>query len=129
MRQDLSVFRHFSSHNLPELYQTATNYIILHKGEIRQSITLSELDERCRRYLLIRCDNPEKLTSVLEMDLGTHNYQVMPDKSVKLFDYLEETDRVGKALFKNGLVVANLSNEGDTLEDYFISLIGGGKNA
>lgn len=114
-----------SSHNLPELYQMATDYIIIHKGKIRQSITLSELDERCQRYLLIRCDNPEKLTSVLEMNLGTHHYQVMPDKSVKLFDHLEEKDRVAKTLYENGLVVTNLSNEGDTLEDYFISLIGG----
>ena len=117
-----------SSHNLPELYQTATDYIIIHKGEIRQSLTLAELDERCRRCLLIRCDNPEKLTSVLETALGTQNYQVMPDRSVKLFDFLEEKDRVGKVLFENGLAVTYLSNEGDTLEDYFISLIGGGQN-
>lgn len=117
-----------SSHNLPELYQTATDYIIIHQGEVRQALTLSQLDERCRRYLLIRCGEPEKLTSVLEMELGTHNYQVMPDKSVKLFDYLEDKERVAKILFENGIVVTNLSNEGDTLEDFFLAAVGGGKN-
>ncbi|HEX3077213.1 MAG TPA: ABC transporter ATP-binding protein, partial [Lachnospiraceae bacterium] len=33
-----------SSHNLPELYQVATDYIIIHKGEVRKAITLSQLE-------------------------------------------------------------------------------------
>lgn len=118
-----------SSHNLPELFQTATDYIIIHKGEIKQALTLEELEERCRHHLLIGSLEPEKLASVLEMKLGTRNYKVMPDKMVKLYDFLDEKERVAKVLFENGIVITNLSNEGDTLEDYFISVVGGGKNA
>lgn len=118
-----------SSHNLPELFQTATDYIIIHKGEIKQSLTLEELEERCRHHLLIGSLEPEKLASVLETELDTHNYKVMPDKMIKLYDFLDERERVAKILFKNGIVVTNLSNEGDTLEDYFISVVGGSKNA
>lgn len=117
-----------SSHNLPELYQTATDYIIIHKGEIMQTLNLEQLDEFCRRYLLISCDQPEKLVSVLEMKLNTTNYIVMPDKSVKLYDYLDEKERVSRVLFENEIIVSNLSNEGDTLEDYFLSIVGGDKN-
>jgi ABC-2 type transport system ATP-binding protein len=117
-----------SSHNLPELYQTATDYIIIHKGEIKQTLTLAQLEERCKHHLLITCDEPEKLVSVLEMKLNTTNYNVMPDKSVKLYDYLDEKERVAKVLFENGIIVTSFSNQGDTLEDYFISIVGGGKN-
>lgn len=117
-----------SSHNLPELYQTATDYIIIHKGEIKQALTLEQLEECCKRHLLIKCNQPEKLVSILETELNTTHYQVMPDRTVKLYDYLEDKERVSKVLFQNGIIVTNLSSEGDTLEDYFISIVGGGNN-
>ncbi len=117
-----------SSHNLPELYQTATDYIIIHKGEIKQAITLEELEERCRHHILISCDQPEKLVGILEMKLQTTNFNVMQDKTVKLYDYLDEKEKVSRVLFENGIIVTNLSNAGDTLEDYFISIVGGGSN-
>ncbi|WP_338753045.1 ABC transporter ATP-binding protein [Bacillus sp. FJAT-52991] len=118
-----------SSHNLPELYQVATDYIIINDGEIKQVLTLEQLDECCKHHLLISCNESEKLVSVLEMELHTTNYKVMPDKTVKLYDYLNEKERVSRVLFENGLVVTNLSNEGDTLENYFLSVVGGDHNA
>ncbi|OAB41936.1 ABC transporter ATP-binding protein [Paenibacillus glacialis] len=117
-----------SSHNLPELYQTATDYIIVHKGELKQALTLEQLDECCKQHILIRCNEPEKLVSVLEMEFDTTNYKVMPDKTVKLYDYLDQKERVSRVLYENGIVVTNLSNEGETLENYFISIIGGDQN-
>ncbi|WP_026884525.1 ATP-binding cassette domain-containing protein [Clostridium akagii] len=117
-----------SSHNLPEMYQTATDYIIISKGEIKQTLTHAELDECCKHHILISCNEPEKLVSILEMELNTSNYKVMPDKTIKLYDYLDEKERVARAIFENKIMVTNFSNEGDTLEDYFISIVGGGRN-
>lgn len=117
-----------SSHNLPEMYQTATDYIIINEGEVRQTLTLGELEECCKHHILISCLQPEKLASILEMKLNTKNYKVMPDKSIKLYDYLDDKEKVAKTLFENGIIVTNFSSEGDTLEDYFISIVGGGRN-
>ena len=117
-----------SSHNLPELYQTATDYIIIHKGEIKQALTLAHLEECCRHHILINCDQPEKLATVLETQLHTTNFTVMPDKTVKLYDYLEAKETVAKTIFDNGIIVTNFSVAGDTLENYFISIVGGGRN-
>jgi len=118
-----------SSHNLPELYQMATNYIIIHQGKIKQSLTLEELEENCKHHILIGCDQPEKLASILEMQLSTTNYKVMPDKTIKLYDYLDDKNLVASTIAENGIIVTNFSLEGDTLEDYFISVIGGSLNA
>ncbi|MNM89111.1 putative ABC transporter ATP-binding protein YxlF [compost metagenome] len=117
-----------SSHNLPELYQVATDYLIIHQGKLMQSITLAELEESCKHHFLINCNQPEKLVSVLELQLNTVNYKVMPDNTVKLYDYLDEQEFVAKTLYENGIAVSNFSIQGDTLEDYFISVIGGGLN-
>jgi len=113
---------------LPELYQTATDFIIIHKGVIKKILTFEQLGEFCRHHILIRCNEPEKLVSILETELKTTNFKVMPDKSIRLYDYLDEVERVAKAIFDHGIMVTNLSNEGDTLESYFLSTIGGDRN-
>ena len=118
-----------SSHNLPELYQVATDYIIIHKGEIKKTLTLQQLEECCRHHILIGCGQPEKLTGILETQLHTTNYKVMPDKTVKLYDHLDQKESVAKILYENGIVVTKFTVEGDTLENYFLSVIGGEKNA
>ena len=117
-----------SSHNLPEMYQTATDYIIIHKGKIKETLTHNELEEKCKHHLLISSIEPDKLACIIEMKLKTNNFKVMPDKSVKLYDYLDEKEKVARVLFENGIIVTNFSSEGDTLEDYFISITGGARN-
>ncbi|MDO5293019.1 MAG: ATP-binding cassette domain-containing protein [bacterium] len=113
-----------SSHNLPELYQTATDYIILHQGEVKQILTLEELEDKCRHHLKISCDNTQKLLLILEQQLKTDNFIVMPDQTVKLYDYVNEKEKVAKAIFDNDMYPLNFSLEGDTLENYFISVVG-----
>lgn len=117
-----------SSHNLPELYQTATDYIIIHRGEIKEALTLEKLEENCKHHILINCDDPEKLASILETELKTNNFKVMPNREVKLYDYLDKKDLVANVIFENGIITTNFSTQGDTLENYFISVIGGNVN-
>ena len=114
-----------SSHNLPELYQTVTDYIIIHKGSIRRTLTQEQLDGECKRHILIRCSQPEKLAGVLESELGSSRFRVMPDRSVKLYDFVGETDKVAEAMHRHGIVASQFSVEGDTLENFYISVIGG----
>lgn len=114
-----------SSHNLPELYQTVTDYIIIHEGKIKETLTVEQLDECCKKHILIKCDKVEELIRVLESELRTSNYKVMPDKSIKLYEYLNEKERVARILAEHKIIVTDFSVQGDTLENYFISAIGG----
>ena len=118
-----------SSHNLPELYQAATDFIIIHEGEIREVLTHEELDDRCKCYISLEAVNANLLTTVLEEKLHTRNFQVMPDNSVKLFDFLDERERVGRILHENDVIITKFSVCETSLEDYFMSVIGGKKNA
>ena len=40
-----------SSHNLPELYQTATDFIIIDKGQVKKEITQEELEKEEKESL------------------------------------------------------------------------------
>ena len=118
-----------SSHNLPELYQVATDYIILHEGEVKEILSHEELDERCKCYISLESTNVNQLTAVLEEQLHTVNFKVMPDNSVQLFDLLEERERLAQVLHDNGIVVTKMAVFETTLEDYFMNVIGGVEHA
>lgn len=114
-----------SSHILSELYKLATDYIIIDKGEIRDLLTQEELNEKCRKHIFIKSNEPEKIVYVLENTLKTNKFKVMNDKSIKLYDYLDNQEYVAKVFFDNNILVTNLSSEGDTLEDYYLNILGG----
>ena len=113
-----------SSHNLPELYQCATDYIIIDHGQIKEQITLEELEEKCKHYLRIETPDAPKLAQVLESKLGTTNFKVMADGSVQLYDFTDEKEKVTDVLFENGVKTTGFSLMGETLENYFISAVG-----
>ena len=114
-----------SSHILSELYQTATQYILLHQGHVLEELTQQELDEKCKRHIAIKTNDAAKTATALESALHTTNFQVMPDGVVRLYDYLDHMEDVARVLSQAGLLVTGLSLTGDSLEDYFLHRIGG----
>ena len=114
-----------SSHNLSELYQTATRYILLHRGRLLEELSQRELDEKCKRHIAIQTNDAARTAATLESMLHTTNFQVMPDGSVRLYDHLDQTEDVARTLSRAGLLVTGFSLAGDSLEDYFLHRIGG----
>lgn len=116
-----------SSHILSELHQLATCYGIISNGKLLQQITSRELEDKCKKHLLLQVDNVAVATSVLETSLHTTNYIVMPNKSICLYDYLNDAGEVSKVLGNKGITIYQLAQAGDDLETYYTKLIGGGK--
>lgn len=114
-----------SSHILSELHQLATCYGIIHKGQLLEEISAKKLDEKCSQHLRIKVDHPIQGATVLEHELATRNFEVMPDGAIKLYHYLDDVRKVSKALTDNKLVIEHLSQTGDSLEGYFSNLVGG----
>ncbi|WP_206154713.1 ABC transporter ATP-binding protein [Clostridium beijerinckii] len=115
-----------SSHILEELYHTADHYIIISHGNILETLTQEELNEKCKKHIAINVDNISLAATILEEELHTKNFQVMPDKTIRLYDYLDDIKSVSVALSRNNLIITGISLAGDSLEDYFIRRIGGG---
>lgn len=117
-----------SSHNLPELYKTATDYIIIHNGEIKDTLTHEELEEHCKSYVSIKCTDINQLAMVLEKNLHTDNFKVMPDKSISLYDLPGDMAQFGVMLYNNGIIITKLAVVETSLEEYYMDVIGGDKN-
>ena len=58
----------------------------------------------------------------------TENFKLMPDGTIRLYDYLDDLEKVAAVLSDAHILVTGLSVSGDTLEDYFLSKIGGSEN-
>lgn len=118
-----------SSHILPELYQLANCYGIIHKGRILEEISAEELANRCQKFLYIKVDDAAKASVIIDKRLKSSNFKVLPDNIIKLYDYLDEPAKVSTALTMDGIAVEQITPMGDDLETYFSKLIGGGSNA
>ena len=98
-----------SSHLLSELNQLATRYGILNNGELVEQLTQKELDEKCKKALEIKTDDLKKTTWVLENILKTTNYKVLPNEVIKVYDYINESGKVSKALSQEGITIYQIS--------------------
>jgi len=112
-----------SSHILSELYAVATKFCILEKGKVVKELTKEKLDFECSKCVVIKTDDVKKATVILEKELKTTNYKVINSQEIRLYDYLDHTDKVNKALIKNDVSIMSLYETGITLEDYFKTII------
>ncbi len=117
-----------SSHILSELDQLATHYGFLHKGRLLKQISAAQLREECKRHIKLKTDNVEKAVIILEEKLKIRKFSVYPDNSVRIFEKLEEVQAVSKILSGNGIIIEEISVQGENLETYFERLVGGIKN-
>ncbi len=114
-----------SSHILGELYQLANCYGIIHKGKLMEQITLKELDEKCKRSLSIKVDDVNKAATILETELSTINFKILPDGTIKLYDYVDNSRLVSSTLTKANIIIDQIMPNESNLEEYFINLVGG----
>ncbi|GGP13133.1 ATP-binding cassette domain-containing protein [Oceanobacillus neutriphilus] len=114
-----------SSHHLAELHQTADEFIIVNEGKILKKLSHDKLEEQINKHLLVDCNEPEKLQKVLRESLQTENFIVQPDKSIKLYDFINKKEELSKALINHDIIVTTFTTQEETLESYYLQLIGG----
>lgn len=114
-----------SSHILTELYQLATDYIIIHKGKIMELLTVEELNDKCRKHIHIETDEMEKAAEIIRRKLKTENYKTESENTIKLYDCIDDVKNVAKILFDGGILVTGFTVVGENLEEYYIDLLGG----
>lgn len=117
-----------SSHNLPELFQTATDYIIVDSGEVRMTLTLEELEAQTQQFLEVAADDTQQLVTTLESELDDAEFTVMPDHTVRLHSHTEHPQQVLRTLVAADVWPTRLAREGESLESFFLSVIGGDRS-
>lgn len=115
-----------SSHILDELSRLATHYGFIDGGRILKEISAAELEAACRKCVRIEVSDVQILARVL--DAMRLEYAVRSDREADVFGPVGVT-QLTMALAKEGCVVYAMHERDESLESYFISLVGGGGHA
>lgn len=112
-----------SSHILAELYQLATDYIIISHGRIISAFSKNDLDNLCTTHIVMETECNDTAIEILAANglCGVDN----DEGSIKIFDNVETRD-VAKLMHDHNLLVTHLAKHERTLEEYYIELLGRG---
>lgn len=111
-----------SSHILDELSKLATHYGFIDSGRMVKEISAEELEAACRKCMRIEVSNIKTLSLVLD-DMKLE-YDVISDSKADIFANITLTDLV-KALAEKDCEVISAREKDESLEGYFMSLVGG----
>ena len=114
-----------SSHILDELSRLATHYGFIDSGRIVREMSAEELEAACRKCMRITVSNTAVLASVLD-EMGLE-YSVIDDKKADIYAKPNIT-QLSLALAKDGCEVLSLEEHDESLESFYISLVGGADN-
>lgn len=117
-----------SSHILSELSQLATFYGFIHKGRFIEEISAIDLKNKCKNCISLGVDNTEKAINILNTKLNIKEMSISNKNTLNVYEYLDKSNIVNKTLIENGIELFSSSTTGNTLEGYFLSLIGGNTN-
>ena len=114
-----------SSHILDELSKFATHYGFIDSGRIVKEISADELDAACRKCIRIEVSSTKALARVLDsMEI---DYKVLSDTTADIYAKIN-ISRLTAALEKENCEVFSMQERDESLESYYMSLVGGGRN-
>lgn len=115
-----------SSHYLDELAKLATHYGFIDNGRIVKEIGAAELNADCRKCIRITVSDTRPLCWVL--DRMKLDYRVRSDTEADIYGEVSVT-ALTLALNEEGCAVYSMLEQDESLESYFLSLLGGERNA
>lgn len=114
-----------SSHILDELSKLATHYGFIDQGHIVKEITAKELEAACRKCIQIEVSNTKVLAYVL--DEWKLEYTILSDVKADIFGEIDVTELAMKLAERN-CKIKSMQEKDESLEGYYIRLVGGGSD-
>lgn len=113
-----------SSHILDELSRLATHYGFIDNGCMIKEISAEELEKSCRKC--IRVTISDKKAFVRALDKLNLEYSIIDDSTADIFGEITVTKLVN-ALSAETCELINMTEHDESLESYFVNLVGGVK--
>ena len=111
-----------SSHILDELSRLATHYGFVDRGRMVREISAKELEQACRKCVRAEVTDAKVLAMVLDQ-MGVE-YNIISKHTADLFAKVNVT-RLAAALAEEGCEILSMEERDESLESYFVSLVGG----
>ena len=114
-----------SSHILDELSRLATHYGFIDKGQIVKEISAEDLDAACKKCLRVEVTDTKALARVL--DKTQNEYEILSDTKANIYGEIVISQLV-RSLAEEKCDLISSHEHDETLESYYINLVGGEQN-
>lgn len=115
-----------SSHILDELSRLATYYGFIDRGSMLQEISAKDLENVCRKCVRVTVSDINALVQVLD-SMGMEHI-IRSDTAADVYGTVDITE-LTLALAEKNCKVAAIQEQDETLENYYINLVGGDSHA
>ena len=114
-----------SSHYLDELSKVATHYGFIDKGRIIEEISSEELNKKLTSFLELKVNNLKSFTDYFKKN--NIPYEIKDNNIINIYkDY--NIQKFITELTNNNLEIESVTKKNESLEEYYINLIGGNNN-
>lgn len=114
-----------SSHYLDELSKIATHYGFLDNGSIIKEISNEELMKKMEHKIELKVSNQKDFVKYFEEN--KISYEVVDNKTINIYGKYNLSKFINE-LSKKNLIADEIHEQDESLENYFMNLIGGGNN-
>ena len=115
-----------SSHILDELSRLATHYGFIDGGHMVKELSAKELEAACRKCVRLTVTDAGALARVLDA-LGAE-YKILDSETADVYQKLN-VSQLTLALAAQNCELLDIQERDESLESYFVSLVGGGRHA
>ena len=114
-----------SSHYLDELSKVATHYGFIDKGRIIEEISSEELNKKLTSFIELKVNNLKSFTDYFKKN--NIPYEIKDNNIINIYkDY--NIQKFITELTNNNLEIESITKKNESLEEYYINLIGGNNN-
>ncbi len=111
-----------SSHILDELSRLATHYGFIDNGQMLKEISAEELENAFRKCIRLEVTDTRILSRVLD-SMG-QEYSVLSDMEADIYGQISITE-LTMALVQENCIIKAMHEHDESLESYYVSLVGG----
>ncbi len=111
-----------SSHLLAQLYNIATDYIFMDHGKVIRELSHRELQNLCDFRMTVRTAEPAKAEAVLRQNLPEIE-EIQTGEGCLILPYCTQNSGSVLRVLRESQLEATVETSGQSLEDYFLSLV------
>ena len=127
LNRDLGITFLISSHILTELALVATRYGIISHGKLLREVSSAELENVSLQNTEIKTPDKDTLFALLSSNFDNMKISLL-DGGVRINGDIDLNEVLGKIINAN-IKITSVNTHRSSIEDYYLSMTGGGHNA
>lgn len=117
-----------TSHNLGELSKIVSKYGFISKGKLIKEITAFDLANECKKCTELTLSNTIAVPKLLESILNIKDYKILHNNMIRIYEDIDISLLVS-TLSEADIKILSINKKDESIEEYYLNLIGGRKNA